>query len=168
LPEAKLTREGTADAEKLARRLEGLSVDAIISSPFRRARETVSPFACRKGLEIAFDARLAERRLASADLPDWREHIRRSFDDLDYRAPGGESLREAQTRGLAAIADVALRGYRLPALCTHGNILATILMSVDAGFAFDAWSALRSPDLFEIRCEDGRPLSYRRLALFST
>jgi 2,3-bisphosphoglycerate-dependent phosphoglycerate mutase len=164
-PEATLTPDGATDAQELARRLDRLGVDAVVSSPFRRARDTVSPFARRKRLDIVLDERLAERRLASLDLPDWLEHIRRSFDDLDYRAPGGESLGEAQARGLAAIADIARRGHRRPALCTHGNLLAAILRSIDAGFAFDAWRALGNPDLFEIACDDGCPRSYRRLAL---
>jgi 2,3-bisphosphoglycerate-dependent phosphoglycerate mutase len=166
LPEAQLTAEGTADAALLAFELDRLGVDAIYSSPFQRARDTVLPFARGKGLEIVFDERLIERRLAAADLPDWLDHIRRSFDNLDYRAPGGESLREAQLRGLAAISDIVRQGHRLPALCTHGNLLAAILGSVDAGFAFDGWAALRNPDLFEVSCDHGRPSTYRRLELW--
>lgn len=164
LPEAQLTAEGAADAAKLAFHLECLGADAVYSSSFQRARATVLPFAQRKGLEIVFDERLIERRLASADLPDWLDHIRRSFDDLDYRAPGGESLREAQTRGLAAIADIALQGHRLPALCTRGNLLSAILGSVDAGLGFNDWSTLRNPDLFGVSCDDGRPSTFHRLA----
>jgi 2,3-bisphosphoglycerate-dependent phosphoglycerate mutase len=164
-PEAPLTPAGTVDAAKLAVELDRLGVDAVYSSPFQRAHDTVLPFAQLKGLDIVFDDRLIERRLAAADLPDWLDHVRRSFDDLDYRAPGSESLREAQARGLAAMADVALQGHRLPALCTHGNLLSAILRSVDAGFSFNDWSALRNPDLFEIASENGRPAAYRRLAL---
>ena len=165
LPEAPLTSDGTADAAKLAFELDRLGVDAVYSSPFRRARDTVLPFACRRGIDVVLDERLIERRLASTDLPDWLDHVRRSFDDFEYRAPGGESLSEAQARGLAAIADIALQGHRLPALCTHGNLLSAILRSVDSGFSFNCWSALRNPDLFEIECVNGRPAAYRRLAL---
>lgn len=167
LPDAQLTAEGTAAAARLAPALEQLGVDAIYASPFRRARDTVAPFARRKGLEISLDERLIERRLASTALPDWLEHVRRSFADSNYKAPGGESLREAQTRGLAALAEIARHGHNLAAVCTHGNLLSAILRSADANFAFDDWQALGNPDLFEIACDDGDPRSYRRLAITS-
>jgi hypothetical protein len=52
-------------------------------------------------------------------------------------------------------------------LCTHGNLLASLLVSIDAAFAFDAWRTLGNPDLFEVACDDGQPRAYRRLTLSS-
>ena len=98
------------------------------------------------------------------DLPDWLEHIRRSFADVDYRAPGGETLREAQGRGLAAISEIAGRGHRLPALCTHGNLLSAVVLSIDARFGFDDWRRLRNPDLIELAWNSRGPVAFRRLS----
>lgn len=118
-------------------------------------------------MALTVDGRLAERRLSGSPLDNWLDHIRTSFDDLDYAAPGGESLREAQARGLAAVAVIARRGHRLPAVSTHGNLLSSVLHHIDASFGFDAWQDLRNPDLFEITVEDGRPSAFARLAVQS-
>jgi 2,3-bisphosphoglycerate-dependent phosphoglycerate mutase len=162
-PDAPLTPAGTADAIKLRERLERLGVDAVNSSPFRRALETVSPFAEGRALIVRVDDRLAERRLANSPQDDWLAQIRLSFGDLDHRAPGGESLREAQSRGLAVLAQIASAGHRLPAVSTHGNLLAAMLRSVDETFGFAAWQGIGNPDLFRLSCEGGRPISFERL-----
>jgi 2,3-bisphosphoglycerate-dependent phosphoglycerate mutase len=162
-PEAVLTEAGAEAAEALADRLAALAPDAVYSSPYERAHATVRPFARQAGLSVALDDRLRERRLSAEDLDDWLEHIRRSFEDLDHRAPGGESLREAQTRALAALADIASDGHRLPAVASHGNLISSVLRAMDPTFGFEAWRALRNPDLFEVELADGRPVRFARL-----
>lgn len=164
-PDAPLTTGGAEAAKAFAGRLRDLGVDAAYSSPFTRARQTLAPFATEQGLRLTIDDRLAERRLSASPLEDWLDHIRKSFDNPDYVASGGESLREAQRRGLAAIAEIARSGHRLPALATHGNLLSSVLRHVDGTVGFEAWQNLKNPDLFEIRIDDGRLASFERLAL---
>lgn len=163
-PDAPLTASGAEAARALAGRLRDLGVDAAYSSSFARARQTLVPFTSERGLTLTIDDRLAERRLSGSPLDDWIDQVRKSFDDLDYAAPGGESLREAQSRGLAALGEIARRGHRLPAVSTHGNLLSSVLRHIDASFGFDAWQDLKNPDLFEIAVEDGRPIAFERLA----
>jgi 2,3-bisphosphoglycerate-dependent phosphoglycerate mutase len=162
-PDAPLTAQGLTDAAAFAAELHAHAVDAVFSSPFTRARQTVAPFAERHGLKIGIDDRLAERRLSAEPRPDWMDHIRRSFADLDHRAPGGESLREARHHGLAALAEIAGIGHRLLAVSTHGNLLAALLHSVDPGFGFADWEQLRNPDLFRLTFDGGRPVAFERL-----
>src|SRR6187399_1117978 len=83
--EAPLTAEGRQQASALADVLLSLGSQRLIASPFRRAIESVEPFARRSGLTIETDQRLVERVLSARGLSDWRDHLRRSFDDLDYR-----------------------------------------------------------------------------------
>jgi 2,3-bisphosphoglycerate-dependent phosphoglycerate mutase len=165
LPDAPLSAEGHAAATSLAERLHALRVDAVYSSPFRRAHDSVAPFAERQALMITVDPRLAERRFAEPDQAAWLDQVRRSFLDLDYRPPGGETLREVQHRGRASLADIAGMGHRLPAVSTHGNLLAALLRRVDASFGFEAWRGLGNPDLFKLRLEDGRPVAFERLSV---
>lgn len=164
-PDAPLTSNGAQAAVALAGRLRDLGVDAVYSSPFVRARQTLAPFASRQGLSLTIDDRLAERRLSASPLADWLDHIRRSFDDPDYAAPGGESLHQAQRRGLAAVTEIARGGHRLAAVATHGNLLSSILRCVDASFGFDDWQNLSNPDLFEITVDGGRPVTFERHAV---
>jgi 2,3-bisphosphoglycerate-dependent phosphoglycerate mutase len=162
-PDAPLTAQGCTDAVVLARALAGLEVDALYVSPFERARATVAPFAAHAGLVLMVDARLAEQRLQGTPSADWMEHLRRSFEDDAYRAPGGETTAEARDRGLQALAGIAARRHACPAAVTHGKLLATLLRSMNPAFGFDDWRALDNPDLFEVTMEGGVPAAFRRL-----
>jgi 2,3-bisphosphoglycerate-dependent phosphoglycerate mutase len=119
--EAPLSERGFAQADALAAMLAAFPTERIVSSPYLRARQTIAPFAARARLELELDARLAERRLSAEPMPDWRDFVRASFDDLELRAPGGESGGETLARGRAAFADALARGRGLTALVGHAS-----------------------------------------------
>lgn len=149
-PDAPLTAEGAADAERLADFLALFGVDRIVASPFRRALQTAAPIARRLGRPVDVEPRLAERVLADGPLDDWRAALRASFDDLDRRWPGGESAREAQARATGALDLVRASGALVPLLITHGNLMTLLLGAIDPRFGYDAWRALTTPDVFAI------------------
>jgi 2,3-bisphosphoglycerate-dependent phosphoglycerate mutase len=147
---AALTQDGERQAEALADVLASHRIDRVISSPFLRATQTIGPFCQRAGFEVEVEPRLAERVLCQRDLPDWRDHLRRSFDELDYCVEQGESARAAQTRGTSVLHE-ALAARQRCLLVTHGNLLALLLRSIDPRFGFEQWAALSSPDLYVVR-----------------
>jgi hypothetical protein len=65
-PDAPLTAAGTKDAEALCARLRDLSLDAVYSSPYKRAHASVRPFAVLAGLPVRLDDRIRERVLSQA------------------------------------------------------------------------------------------------------
>jgi 2,3-bisphosphoglycerate-dependent phosphoglycerate mutase len=158
--DAPLTPEGRRQAGELAHALGALGCDRLVTSPFRRAVESIEPFARRSGLAIETDERLIERALSSGHLPDWRDHLRRSFDDLDYCVEGGESARAAQERGVAALL-AASAGIDRCVVVTHGNLLALILKWVDEKVGYERWEQLSNPDVFVLQIE-GERRSFRR------
>jgi len=162
-PDAPLSEAGAKAAEALAARLHELAADAVYSSPYERAQATVRPFAISAGLSIGLDDRLRERVLSDRELEDRWDHVRRSFTDPDYRAPGGESLNQTAHRAIAALADIAAAGHRLPAVASHRNLTASVLRSIDAAFGFEQLLGLRTPDLFEVELDVGRPIRFVRL-----
>ncbi|WP_225767129.1 histidine phosphatase family protein [Inquilinus sp. Marseille-Q2685] len=149
-PEAPLTAEGRDQALRLRDRLAGLPIVRIVSSPFRRAGDSVAPLAERLGLTVRIDDRLAERVLAGEPAEDWRDRLRRSFADPALAWPGGESGAAATRRGLAALADAAAGADGPAAVVSHGNLLALLLHSLDGRDGFAAWAALSNPDVFHI------------------
>ncbi len=159
-PEAPLTIKGLADAQTLVERLASFRFDALYSSPFRRAVQTVEPLAAALGLPILMESRLQERRLSGEPLTDWLDHVRRSFDDFDYRAPGGESLADAQRRGLEALQRIHNDNSTCSALVSHGNLLASLLRYVDAKFTFAAWQGMPNPALYRVQLTEGMPVHY--------
>ena len=147
-PTAALTDVGLGQAERLADFLSGYPVDFIVTSRYARARQTIEPYSEKAGLPIHQDHRLNERILSIGPRADWRRFVRRSFDDPDLRAPGGESARQALCRAAAALKDILHGEHRLPVVVTHGNVLALLLHSVDASFGYRGWKSLTNPDVW--------------------
>lgn len=148
--EASLTPEGEAQAEGLAEFLAGAGIRRILSSPMRRAVQSVQPLARRLRLPIETDARLVERALSGAPRTDWQERLRESFDDIDLRLEGGESTREAMARVGGCVDDLLRSDSGAAAIATHGALLSALLRRFDPGFGFAQWQALTNPDLFRV------------------
>jgi 2,3-bisphosphoglycerate-dependent phosphoglycerate mutase len=145
-PDAPLTEAGERQAVELTERLSSLGIDHVVSSPYARARATIQPFATRAGLPVNIDERLAERRLSPGPIDHWRDVVRRSFVDPDFRIEGGESGREALARGWAAIESLVEGEFHCPVAVSHGQLLSLVLHSIDPGFGFAGWEALCNPD----------------------
>lgn len=108
-PDAPLTARGEQQSAQLANFLQPSMIAHIVTSPFRRAQQTVEPLALATGLPVEIDARLAERTLSTEPLPDWRERLQATWDDFDMVLPGGESSRADTTRGMATLSDALAR-----------------------------------------------------------
>lgn len=160
-----LTEQGLVDAERLVEQLAPLGIDAIYSSPYARAIQTIQPFAAARALPINIDFRLRERLLSAEPLADWLAHVERSFADFDHRAPGGETLREAQARGLAAIEQMCSDGAARAVVVSHGNLLASLLNRMNPAFGFPEWQAMPNPALYRVAISHGVPTAFEALQL---
>ena len=151
-PDWPLSDLGESQAETLVSHLSDHPIDAIYASPYQRARATVTPLASERGHTVGIQDDLRERTLADGPLPDWRDQLARTWADFDYRLPGGESSRQCQQRVVPCLTALAEshRGESI-VVCSHGNAIALFLNSIDAGFGFDAWSAMPNPALYHAR-----------------
>ncbi len=152
---APLTSDGLQQATLLATFLRSFPVDAILCSPFRRALESIAPFAAQTRIDVEEDARLVERTLSAEPQADWREQLQKTWRDFDHRAPGGETSREAQQRARGAVDEIASRGNRCVVVVSHGNWIGLVLHSIDPCFDFAAWERLSNPDVFRLRLGAG-------------
>ena len=90
-----------------------------------------------------------QRRILSTEpITNWEGLVRRSFDDPDLHAPGGESAEQVLCRAHAALEDIFKREHRSPLVVTHGNVMALLLHSVDATFGYPGWKSLSNPDVY--------------------
>jgi 2,3-bisphosphoglycerate-dependent phosphoglycerate mutase len=151
-PGAALTERGHDEAAALVPRLRTLGITRIVSSPWRRAIASVSPFAASAGLSVGLDAGLVELRLADAPRPDWRTDLARAFADPGRVPPGGESPAAARTRALAAIGATEGDG---PLLVVSHGALTTLAL----GFGFAEWAAMETPDLFRLDRGERMPIA---------
>ncbi|MET7327987.1 bifunctional RNase H/acid phosphatase [Nonomuraea sp. NPDC005650] len=109
--DAELTPNGLAQAAAAAERLsrEPYRLDVIVSSPFKRARQTAEAVARRTGLDVEVDEDLRE-----LDFGDWEGHtfteVQRRWPaelsawlaDPETAPPGGESFATVARRVQAA------------------------------------------------------------------
>jgi 2,3-bisphosphoglycerate-dependent phosphoglycerate mutase len=160
-----LSARGRADASALARRLDGVPVDAIYTSPARRAVETIEPLAWACGLDPAIVEDLRERTSTVPSGVAFEDAVAALWADPDRSVHGSESNRGAAARGRRVVDEVLARhpGGRV-VLSTHGNLLALTIGTFDPSFGFGAWRALTFPDVWRLAFRDGVFASRVRLA----
>lgn len=154
-PDWPLSPAGQRQARTLVPILADLGITRIITSPYRRAKETVSPFARAMDLEVHEVYALQERCLAPVWIEDFHGALGASLQDPDLALPGGESLRDCQgrmTKAIAAEQAKVTSGVLL--VSTHGQAIASILQSIDPSVGFREWRALKRPDLVRIRIRE--------------
>ena len=128
-PETPLSERGVAQAERLARRLEGAGLHRIVVSDLRRAEMTAEAIAARTRLPLERDPELAERSFG--DLRG------RPYASLDadpfapgYTPPGGESWEAFHARVDRAWARIDELARATPgpiAVVTHGLFCRSVV-----------------------------------------
>jgi 2,3-bisphosphoglycerate-dependent phosphoglycerate mutase len=156
-PDWPLSSRGAADARALVPALLGLGIQAVWSSPYRRAVDTVSPFARAAGLDVRLAPGLGERKLTTGFIEDFGGLAKRAWADFDFALPSCESSRECQRRMAATVAALtaAAPGKSL-LLSSHGNAIGLLLNAVTGGrFGYDDWMRMPNPALFRLCGRDG-------------
>lgn len=161
-PDAPLTENGHRQAKELVSFFESRPVDRILSSPFRRAIESIEAVAFQTNCSIEIQDDLRERVLSRQPLTDWQEHLQKTFTDFDYACPGGETSAEATRRIQNIMNDVWSHSAETSVLVTHGNLLALFLKTIDPHFGFTDWKYLSNPDVYFVMKEK-EIYTYKRL-----
>lgn len=162
--EAPLTAIGEHQANDLASFLitEQLTIQNIISSPFTRAVQSITPYASHMQLPIQEDERLTERILSDVPMSNWLQMLEQTFTDIDIAFPGGESTRQATERVQSLIHSILQDDtQKVTLLVTHGNLFTLILKIFDASIGFSTWKSLSNPDVYEITIEQGMATIHR-------
>ncbi|WP_027943545.1 histidine phosphatase family protein [Amycolatopsis taiwanensis] len=138
-PKVGLDETGRDQAGALCRRLAGVPLAEVVSSPLLRCKQTVAPLLAERGLTRTVDPRLSE-----VDYGEWtgrelktlvKEPLWRVVQAHPSAAvfPGGEGLAGMQARAVTAIREHDARitaEYGEEAvwlICSHGDVLKAIL-----------------------------------------
>jgi 2,3-bisphosphoglycerate-dependent phosphoglycerate mutase len=153
LPEAEwpLSEEGQSEARILAAGLASQGINRILSSPYRRAVQTVRPLADQLGLQVGLVQDLRERKLTNHMRLDWEDILRRAWADFSFALPECESGLLAQARICRALLETAINfhGEKI-AVASHGNAIGLFLNAIDPAFGFDQWRAMKNPEIFNL------------------
>lgn len=161
-----LSAEGGWKAQELADQLSVHPIEAVYSSPYRRAIQTVQPLADRLGLEVRIERGFRERTLGHFAGVSFEEAVRQTWLDFNFAFPGGESNTQAQQRAVRALEELLVVERASPvAVSTHGNLLVLILNHYDPEVGYEFWSGLRMPDVIELEVRHNRVHSWQKCAL---
>ena len=135
LPGIHLSEEGVRQAKEVAERLANLPVKAVYSSPLERCQETAAPIAERHRMELRTVDDLAEVAYGQWQGRPYRQLYRlKAWSELqahpaDFRFPGGETIREAQTRGIRATEAIRVSHPRTAAVVvvSHADMIRLIV-----------------------------------------
>lgn len=141
-----LTEKGLADRKLVTAFLQDKDIDIVMSSPFRRAVDTVANFAAKNGFEIEIVEDFRERK---SDIDLTKENIgfdafmERQWTDFNYTYSDGECLAVVQKRNITALNDV-LRKHKDKNIVigTHGTALSTIINYYDRTYGFADFMAM--------------------------
>ncbi len=151
-----LTELGREQAVRAAEQLGGAGIDAVISSPLIRARDTAQAIAVATGAPLTIDDRLIEvdygpfenldragaRERLGAPFEAWRD------DPFGAPVPGMEPLADALRRARAGTA-AALAAHAHPVIVGHQGILRIVLVAL---------GELAPADYFSKRLNEAEPL----------
>ena len=141
-----LTEKGLVDRTLVTDFLKDKEIDVIISSPYKRAVDTISDFAELVGIEIEIIEDLREREAASerfTSINDFSSYKKMQWNDFNYKISNGESLSEVQARNIDAIGNI-INKYRNKNIVigTHGTALSAIINYYDNTYGFDEYKAM--------------------------
>ena len=164
-PGVHLNELGRRQAEGLVERLEGVRIDAIVSSPLERCRETAAPIAKARGravdvgrawIEVGYGEWTGRSISQLRRTKLWRRVM---FAPSNVRFPGGESLLEVQGRAVDATLDIAARHARGTVLVvSHADVIRLLVAHV-AGMHADHLQRLSidTASITAVSISDGFP-----------
>jgi 2,3-bisphosphoglycerate-dependent phosphoglycerate mutase len=129
---------GIQQCQATAQALRGEPIDAVYSSPLRRAYEMALCIADSLGLPVQKEDRLMEIHAGIFQGKDWNEiaeqypddSVRWKAQDPDFRIPGGESRRDLMHRGQAAFAAIREQNFKQVLVVSHGGLLSAALKAL--------------------------------------
>lgn len=165
-----LSEKGMEDRKRVTSFLADKRIDVVLSSPYKRAVDTVSHFAESRKLPVCVVEDFRERKVDSGWIEDFDGFCKRQWADFSYRLTDGETLAQVQSRNVSALAE-ALREYagKNIVVGSHGTALSTILHFYDPSFGYEDFLAIKSimPWIVKFTFDGDRLLEMEKIDLFS-
>lgn len=149
--ERPLSDKGYCDAENVTRLLKDKHIDIVISSPYKRAIQTVQGIANTYNLSIQLEEDLRERLLSEEPVQDFNNALQKVWEDWTFAYEGGESNDVAQRRAVTCMQSI-LKKYKGKNIVigTHGNIMVLLMNYFDSKYDFQFWRTLHMPDVYKL------------------
>lgn len=164
-----LSDKGLEDRKLVTEFLMDKQIDIVLSSPYKRAIDTVRDFADEKGMDIIIIDEFKERRVDSGWIEDFNSFCRKQWEDFSYKLSDGECLEEVQNRNVMALNKV-LEKYKGKNIIigSHGTALSTIINYYDESFGYLDFDKIRKlmPWVVQFTFEEKRCVEIKKYNLF--
>lgn len=165
-----LTAKGLQDRKLVTAFLLGKGVEVILSSPYKRAVDTVADFAQSQSMDITTIYDFRERKVESAWIDDFAGFCKRQWSDFDYKLSDGESLNEVQKRNVSAL-NTVLDDYKdkVIAVGSHGTALSSIIHYYDKSFGYEDFKRIKNimPWIVKITFDSHSCIQIEEINLFA-
>lgn len=139
-----LSPRGMEDRKKVTAFLADKNIDIVVSSPFKRAVDTVKDFADKNGMIVEIVEDFRERKVDSGWIEDFTSFSKKQWSNFSFKLSDGECLREVQDRNIAALDNVLKKYPRKNIVVgSHGTALSTIINYYDKSFGYDDFENIR-------------------------
>ena len=163
-----LTEKGLQDRMQVVEVLREIPIHAVLSSPYKRAVDTVQPLAEQRGLPIITDADFRERQVGDGWLEDFTAFAKRQWADFDFALEHGESLRQVQARNVAALERVLEQYHgKTIVIGSHGTAPSTLVEHFAPGFGYEGFDRIRNimPWVVRFTFEDGNCIGVEEISI---
>ncbi|PEF07255.1 histidine phosphatase family protein [Bacillus thuringiensis] len=162
--ERPLSEKGYLDAENVTRLLKDKHIDVVISSPYKRAIQTVQGIANTYKLLIQTEEDLRERLLSTEPVSNFNDAMQNVWEDWSFAYEGGESNDVAQRRAVICMQNI-LKQYegKNIVIGTHGNIMVLLMNYFNSKYDLEFWKTLHMPDVYQLNFDKNRFISAERI-----
>lgn len=139
-----LSSKGLKDRKTVTAFLASKKIHTVLSSPYKRAVDTIREFADSVGLDIELVDAFRERKVDNAWIEDFGTFSRRQWNDFSFKLSEGECLKEVQERNVSALREVLQKhkGQNI-VIGSHGTALSTIINYYDNTFGYDDYEKIK-------------------------
>jgi len=139
-----LSAKGMEDRKRVTEFLLDKNIDVAISSPFKRAIDTIKDFTDCIGMEIVIIDSFRERKVDSGWIDDFTAFTRKQWEDFSFKLSDGECLKEVQERNVAAL-ETVLEKYKGKNIIigSHGTALSTVIQHFRPEFGYEDFARIK-------------------------
>ncbi|WP_041138317.1 histidine phosphatase family protein [Beduini massiliensis] len=164
-----LSQKGWQDRKRVSEFLADKHIDVALSSPYKRAVDTIKDFADQHDLTIKIVADFRERKVDNGWIEDFNAFSRKQWEDFTYKLKDGESLKEVQERNIKALTMV-LESYpdQNIVIGSHGTALSTVIHYYDPSFGYKEFEKIQSlmPWIVQLTFDGTKLLDIKRIDVF--
>ncbi|MDO5156373.1 MAG: histidine phosphatase family protein [Eubacteriales bacterium] len=139
-----LSAKGLEDRKRVTEFLLDKNIDVAISSPFKRAIDTIKDFTDCIGMEIVIIDYFRERKVDSGWIDDFTAFTRKQWEDFSFKLSDGECLQEVQERNVAAL-ETVIEKYKGKNIIigSHGTALSTVIQHFRPAFGYEDFARIK-------------------------